>query len=306
MTGTGEQAGAEVMTVITAWRGIGVSEEAMAFARVAVSAAMPSGPARARSLLWACSRLGAWGTAVGLEPVPEVLLHPSVIERFVTVGMTRASEAARRSGRADLRFVARRAAPALAHPPPPLALSRSRAKPPYTPAEIAAYLALADAQPTEARRQRLGGLLCLGLGAGLAGAELRAITGACVVERSGGLVVVVEGHRARVVPVLGRYHDRLVTSARFADEGFVCGGSSPSRKNVTSNLVGKIVGGGDLAHLDVGRLRSTWLATHIERLGLGALLAAAGVTCSQRLGDLAAHLPVVGEEALVALLGARS
>jgi hypothetical protein len=45
-------------------------------------------------------------------------------------------------------------------------LPRERAKARYTAAEIAGYLALADAQPTAARRMRAAGLVCLGAGAG--------------------------------------------------------------------------------------------------------------------------------------------
>jgi hypothetical protein len=53
-----------------------VGEAAAAFARDAVAAVAPTAPARARSLLWACSRLAEWGTGVGLDARPEVLLHP--------------------------------------------------------------------------------------------------------------------------------------------------------------------------------------------------------------------------------------
>ena len=65
----------------------------------------------------------------------------------------------------------------------------------------------------------------------------------------------------------------------------------PARRNVISTLLGQLTGGDDLGRLDVGRLRSTWLAEHLRRLGLAALFQAAGVVCSQRLGDLAARLP---------------
>lgn len=302
---TGEAPGCGVEAVITAWAGVGVGEAAVAFARQAVAAARPAGPARARSLLWACSRLAAWGAGVGLEAAPGVLLHPSVTERFVSVGMAGASESARRTARANLRFVARRAAPGLAHPPEPLALARTRAKPPYAPAEVEAFFALAAAQPTEARRQRLVGLLCLGLGAGLERAELRGVTGGHVLAVAGGVVVVVEGPRARRVPVLARYGDALVESAAFAGDGFVCGGVSPTRRNVTANLLASVAGGAHLGRLDVGRLRSTWLAEHLERLGLAALFAAAGIRCSQRIGDLARQLPVPDEATIVELLGGR-
>jgi hypothetical protein len=67
--------------------------------------------------------------------------------------------------------------------------------------------------------------------------------------------------------------------------------------------VGHLAGGVDLGRLDVGRLRATWLATHLERLGLRALFAAAGITCSQRLGDLARQLPAPDDATMMALLG---
>jgi hypothetical protein len=41
-----------------------------------------------------------------------------------------------------------------------------------------------------------------------------------------------------------------------------------------------------------------------QAIGLGAFMQAAGVSCSQRLGDLAAQLPVASEQELVAMLGA--
>lgn len=295
----------DVREVIEAYRATTVDEAAVAFAKAAVAVVGPAGPGRARSLLWACSRLAAWGASVGLEPVPAVLLHPSVIERYVRVGMAKASDSARRTARTNLRFVARRAAPTLAHPPTPAALPRNRAKAPYAPAEVDAFFALAGAQATENRRQRLVGLLCLGLGAGLERGELRGVTGRHVLARHGGLIVVVDGPRARTVPVLARYQARLVDAAAFAADSFVCGGTSPTRRNVTANLVGRVAGGTELGRLDVGRLRSTWLAEHLQRLGLAALLAAAGVSCSQRIGDLARQLPAPEEASLIELLGGR-
>jgi len=38
-------------------------------------------------------------------------------------------------------------------------------------------------------------------------------------------------------------------------------------------------------------------------IGLGVFMAAAGVSCSQRLGDIAASLPALGEQEMVTLLG---
>jgi hypothetical protein len=174
------------------------------------------------------------------------------------------------------------------HPPAPIALSREAAKAPYSEKELAAYFSLAAHQPSEARRYRAQGLLCLGAGAGLIGADLRCVKGSDVVVRSGGLLVQERGVRPRVVPVLARYHDQLVGAARFAGSHYVVGGNDPHRHNVTTPSA---------------RLRSTWLVTMAASLGLRAFLDAAGVTCTQRLGDLVAALEAPSEREAVALLG---
>ena len=134
--------------VIAAYAATGCDPAASAFARAVVAGAGPTGAPRARCLLWATSRLGAWAIGVGLEARPEVLLHPSVIERYVAVGMAGTAESRRRTARTDLRFVARRVVPGL-WAPEPAGLGRSRAKAPYGAAQIAAFFALGAAQSTE-------------------------------------------------------------------------------------------------------------------------------------------------------------
>ncbi len=64
------------------WRPSSVTPQAASFARQVVAASGPPGRERARNLLRAAGRLADWGIGLGLDPVPEVLLHPSVIERF--------------------------------------------------------------------------------------------------------------------------------------------------------------------------------------------------------------------------------
>jgi hypothetical protein len=230
-----------------------------------------------------------------------VVLHPSLIERFIVTHGAQLGMATRRTLRSNLRFLS--AACVVNAPPAPVPLSRERAKAPYAPSEICAYLALADAQPTLARRMHLSGLICLGAGAGLMGADLRTVTGTDVIARSGGVVVEVKGRRARVVPVLARYHERVLASASFAGAGYVTGGFSAQRRNVTASLKASVAGGADLPGLDTGRLRATWLVDAAQAIGLKAFMDAAGITCSQRLGDLVATLATGTESDAVALLG---
>jgi integrase len=188
--------------------------------------------------------------------------------------------------------------------PADLPLPRERSKRPYSPAEIGGYLALADAQPTMERRMRAAGLVCLGAGAGLIRADLRDARGADVACRSGGVLVTVRGARPRTVPVLSRYHAPLLAAARFAGRELVCGGADPGRRNITNSLAAALDGGSGLPRLDTSRLRATWLADCADQLGLATFMHAAGISCSQRLGDLVAGLGPGGEEQAVRLLGA--
>jgi hypothetical protein len=107
------------------------------------------------------------------------------------------------------------------------------------------------------------------------------------------------------VPVLSRYRSRLLAAARFAGSGLVCGGIDPGRRNLTNPLIRALDGGTGLPRLDTSRLRATWLADCAELPGLATFMHAAGISCSQRLGDLVAGLEPAGEADAVRLLGAR-
>ena len=293
--------GAGIAGYIARWRPSSVSPQAAAFARDVIAAVAPQQQERAKNLLWAAGKLADYAIGLGLDPVPDVVLHPSVAERFTRCAPG-LSGVARRTLRTNLRFIARRVAPALY--PQDAALPRERAKPPDSAAEIAGYLALAGAQPTAARRMRAAGLVCLGAGAGLIRGDLRAVRGTDVICRSGGVIVAVRGARPRAVPVLSRYHDRLLAAARFAGTAPVCGGADPGRRNITTPLTRSLSGGTGLPRRDTSRLRATWLAEAAELLGLATFMHAAGITCSQRLGDLLAALDPADEATAVALLGA--
>ena len=128
--------------------------------------------------------------------------------------------------------------------------------------------------------------------------------GSDVACRAGGVIVTVRGTRPRTVPVLARYHARLLAAARFAGTGLACGGTDPGRRNLTNPLIRALDGGTGLPRLDTSRLRATWLRDCADGLGLATFMHAAGISCSQRLGDLVAGLEPAGEAEAVRLLGA--
>lgn len=290
--------------VIAAWAPCGVSERAGGFARRVVGAAGPQSAERARALLFAASRLAAFAETVGLQFSAQALLCEATIERFIACGTRTLSPATRRTLRSNLRGLARALE---AYPEPrPAALPRERVKAPYSPAEIDGYLRLAGAQSTPSRRMRCQALICLGAGAGIVSGELRHIKGTDVFERSGGVLVAVGGRRARTVPVLCRFGEPLIAAAAFAGESLIIGGRDTGRRNLSDALAAALCTDPSLPRLQAGRLRSTWLSEAAGAIGLRAFMDAAGVSCSQRLGDIAASLPAIGEQETVALLGGPS
>ena len=289
---------------IAAYAPASLSPEARSFARSAAARAAPRTRNRAKALLYAAGRLAAFGESVGMELSAEALFREATIERFVLTGCPRVSAATRRTLRTNLRALAR------AHETPsrpgPSPLPRERAKAPYGEVEVDGYLRLAAAQPTEARRMRATALVCLGAGAGIVAGELRHLRGRDVTRRSGGLVVCVGGRRARVVPVLARFGEPLEEAVALAGEGYLLGGERSGRRNLTVALNAALGSDAALPRLEAGRLRSTWLCECAELVGLRAFMDAAGLRCSQRLGDLVAGLAEVEEAEAVALLGGDS
>jgi hypothetical protein len=61
--------------------------------------------------------------------------------------------------------------------------------------------------------------------------------GSDVIARSGGVVIIVRGARPRAVPVLARYHTRLLAAASSAGTALICGGADPGRRNLTNQLI---------------------------------------------------------------------
>ncbi len=291
---------AEVAAYILRWRPSSVSAEAAAFARDVIARACPLGRERAKNLLWAAGKLADYSIGLGMDAVPEAVLHPSVAERFTRCAPG-LSGAARRTLRTNLRFIGRRVVPQFY--PQDVPLPRERSKAPYSPAQIAGYLALADAQPAMERRMRAAALVCLGAGAGLIRSDLRDVRGNDVSCRSGGVIAAVRGSHPRAVPVLALYHAPLLAAAGFAGSSLICGGADPGRRNITNPLITSLDGGSGLPRLDTGRLRATWLRDTAQLLGLATFMHAAGISCSQRLGDVVTGLEPAGEADAVRLLG---
>jgi integrase len=278
-----------------------VSAACTEFSVQAVGHLAISAPERNKSLLWSCAKLASFAESVGVELTGDLVFSEAMIERFIALGCSSFTPSTQRTLRTNLRFVAarleRRGGPL------PASLPRERSKTAYSDSEIDGYLQLCDTQPTVSRQNRASGLICLGAGAGLVGVDLRGVRGKDVTSRHGGVVVEVSGPRRRSVPVLARFADRALAAASYSREDFIVGGVDLKRRNVTSRLIASMSGGGDLPRLEIPRLRATWLETVGTLIGLPTFMAAAGVSCSQRLGDVVCRIAPLDEKDAVSLLG---
>ena len=196
---------------IALWRPSSVSPQAAAFARDVILKAAPEGRERAKNLLWAAGRLADCAIPLGLDAVPEVLLHPSVVERFTRTAPG-LSGAARRTLRTNLRFVGRRVVPQLY--PQDLPLPRERGEGALRPGGDR-WVSGAGGRPADRGAADARGR------AGLSGRRRRADPrrpARCSRHRRGVPVRRGRGHvrgaRPRTVPVLARYHARLLAAAR--------------------------------------------------------------------------------------------
>jgi hypothetical protein len=122
LAGTGPVAG-----YIARWRPSSVPPRAAAFARDVVAKTGPEGKERAKNLLWAAGKLADYAIGLGLDPAPEVVLHPSAAERFTRCAPG-LSGVARRTLRTNLRFIGRRVVPHLYPADAPLPRERAKSR----------------------------------------------------------------------------------------------------------------------------------------------------------------------------------
>ncbi len=251
----------------------------------------------ARFCVWVATRPERGRDEV-LEAV-ELLSDPHLVERFLAEQMADQSGASRSTARSVLR----RALQNLSTAPAPERIPHQPLKPPYTPAECAAFVRLARNQPTTGRKRALGAVVALGLGAGLDGKEQGDITPECVIEVDLGgegvaLGIQVPGPRERLVIVRKDYEDLLREvvelhrkERRRKDQPLY--GNDPRRRNVTGPpLHHALTATGQGVEVDAARLRSTWLVACMSApVPLGALLHPSGLRTARSIVDLLSYCP---------------
>ena len=219
------------------------------------------------------------------------------------------------NSRATVRSVLRRGVDRLSAVPKVTVAYRS-VQAPYTPFECASFMRLAKHQPTSATRRGLSAMVALGLGAGLAANEQRAISPDRISEVDlgegvTGLLIDVPGERARSVIVREAYEELLREAValhraeRRADSAPLYGNKSGRRNATTGVRQNAQTALGDGVDIDVARLRSTWLVACMSaEVPLGALLRASGLRSARTLVELLSHCPLPSEDSVARTLRA--
>lgn len=220
----------------------------------------------------------SWCHGQGLELVPEVVLHPDTIDRFVVHGCAHLTPGSRSNYRSVLHRVGAGWLGGDAYPPRRLPLAASNPVEPYSEPEERALLSWVRGLSTLPMRDGALVVVSLGLGAGLTSAEMTRLQATAAVSTATGLVLQVGGARSRRIPIVARWEPLVRESIARADGGLVF---RPDRMVVAGSHVSRFVDRlprGDAPKLSTQRLRATWMVRHLEAgVPIDALASAAGV-----------------------------
>lgn len=219
----------------------------------------------------------------------DTLLHPDTIDQWIH---TITNPGTARS----YRYVMRTISPAATRNAPwqpEHAIRRSRLSLPYTPPELAKIHSLADAQPTEYRRNLAHRLITFGLAAGIDGRHHRNLTAGNVIDQ--GSTIAIRFDHDRCVTVHPRWNDAIRKAVhRLPDNEPLC---TPSAINCTLVVINNHHAANPTLHL--GRLRSTYIVELLNRqLPLQVILHATGLVTAGRLAEYLRYTTPLTEHAL--------
>jgi hypothetical protein len=239
-----------------------------------------------RKYVRALTKLARYCRSTHQELNVKTALDPYTVNLFAAAIAT-VEPASAATYQSSLRYIGERLCPSpLWERPTPV--SRRSVPVPYGPAELTA-LETQIARNTEQRRRGGEALMALGLGAGLDGRWAAKVAKPDVFRDVDGLNIAVDG---RVVPVLRAYERPLeILLEETPDDGLIVGGSA-THKNAANEIANRIKLDPGCPKLNAGRLRSTWIVTHLT-LGtrLPELAEAAGTVGITTFSDLLEFVP---------------
>jgi len=255
------------------------------FVTQVVEAATPHVSYTEKQLYAVTARLTLWAWQAAALPLEvDVVFSSNVIDRFTDKGMPQYTKAGRNTMRARLRRMSDALLGPDRDPDRPRPMGSADASRPYSQREVASLMSWAAGQPRGDRNSSALTLLSLGLGAGLTGREIAQLKIGDIRADEGGVVITVQGERARQVPVLRHWESALVARSADRDSGDWAfrEGQEGGNRNLVSDFAARTYGGyGPQAR----RMHATWIVAHLEMgTPLGPLLRAAGLKEPEALG----------------------
>lgn len=261
------------------WAEIGDFVRAVVAETVAGTAYTP------RELFAAATPLTMWAwQSAGFPLERDVIFSIPSIERFVAVGLPQyRSKSGRNTIRSRLLRISEQVGEASTVPVALRPLGRSSPSAPYPEADIVRLMGWAAFQSTPARRSNAETLLALGLGGGLAGREIINLTVGGIRADGDGVIVTVDGERARSVPVLREWERPLVDLRQSSGDAAWAFRQEreATNRNLISDFVSRSTG---TVPLQARRMHATWIVQHLEAgTPVVLLLRAAGLSSPEAL-----------------------
>ena len=249
-----------------------------------------------RQRLTALAAYTAWAHERGLDITRARLLDVDLIETFTSsadLGRTAAA-----NYRSRLRGITNKLHPAGTGAQVASRHTHRAVKEPYTAAEVAAIIRIANTQPSAKIGRQLKVCVGLGLGAGLSSADLKPLRGRDLTDRGEqGITVRITEGAARTVWVRRAFEAMVRAGADGVRGGQLLIGEDADRRNVAAKVFEHAHILGNAPHFEQSRMRTTWLAELLaDGVPLPVIMDAAGLGSARTLTDLVPYLDVDGSD----------
>lgn len=247
--------------------------------------------------LMAVGGLARWAQAMAEPLTREHLLSQRTRNRFLNLGMSDLLDTSRRNYRCRLDLIATGLSTGPMAPTVTAPLQHGEAIDPHTPTEVATLWVWAQGLRPATRRDRILGVLVLGLGCGLRARELTIITPESVAfDEHGAHVTVVTERGTRAVTCDRVWEDRLRDLVANTEAGHPL--TSPWRSSdATARGLQNALATAQHSHPPIAwfsarSLRNTWLVARLtEGTPIPTLLDAAGVESIEALKAFLVYVP---------------
>ena len=237
------------------------------------------------------SALIAWAASVNRDLGWKSLMSHKLIDDYARVEKKQGDTASLSQRYRRLKCLASKLNPSSDAPPPVAPVGHKAVSDPYTAAEMAAIVRIAETQESESIARQFAFIIGVCRGAGAATTELRELHGRDIDDRgnSGVFITLGQGVRRRTIPVRRDWEHHVRIGIAGIAPNQLALGTLRNRKNIAGEILGRSIAlGKNAPHVEAGRLRTTWIAELMsEAIPVQVILHAAGLQGARTLTDLA-------------------